>query len=85
MAQIMSCDGIGRYRTEVRDEGVGQSYVAFYLDDYGAFDWRKMKEGHTLAIMYARQHFFMDGTQGVRVQQPEYIHVGVLTSLKTFS
>jgi hypothetical protein len=63
----------------VKDDFNMESFVAFYPDDYDGFDFNTLKPGHTLAIMYAHQHFFMDGTFGVRVENMDYVKVGSTT------
>lgn len=69
LAEIQECDGFLRYRTIVRDRGGAEVVVAFYPDSYDdGFDFKKLKRGHTLAIANALQHEFLDGTEGVRVE-----------------
>lgn len=64
-----------RYRTVVKDENHKTMIVAFYLDNYGAFDFAKLHKGHTMAIIYAHQRSFLDGSYGVRVERPEHVRV----------
>lgn len=77
LAEIQECNGSRflRYRTLVKDDNNKESFVAFYPDSYEGFDWKKLKRGHTLAIMYANQHYFQDRTSGVRVEDMDYVHV----------
>lgn len=81
LSPIVQCDGFGRYRCIVKDDFDMESIVAFYPDDYEGFDFGTLKPGPTLAIMYAHQHFFADGTSGVRVENMDYVKVGS-TSLR---
>lgn len=75
LGEIQSFDNFLRYRTIVKD-GNGESLVvAFYFDDYGTFDFIKLQKGHTLAIMYAHQRSFMDGSTGIRVERPQHVRV----------
>ncbi|KAK3689464.1 hypothetical protein B0T22DRAFT_172636 [Podospora appendiculata] len=64
-----------RFRTVVNDDNGQDSIVAFYLDNYDEFDASKLQSGHTLAIVYAQQRFFLDGTYGVRVENPKHVRI----------
>ena len=76
LGEIQSFDPFIRYRTIIKDADDSRMVVAFYLDNYDAFDFSsKLKEGHTLAIMYAQQHTFLDGTFGVRVEEVDHFRV----------
>lgn len=75
LAEIQQCDGFLRYRTVVKDDNDEEMVVAFYPDSYEGFDWNKLKRGHTLAIMYAYQHSFVDGSYGVRIENMDHVHV----------
>ena len=76
LAQIVHCDGPGHFRTKVLDDSNNEVWVAFYLDNYYDFDFQTLKPGHTIAVMYASQCGFMDGTSGVRVEHAERVKVG---------
>lgn len=75
LAEIQQCDGFLRYRTVVKDRDDKECIVAFYPDSYDKFDFKKLKEGHTLAIMNAYQHNFLDGSHGVRVEDMDDVRV----------
>lgn len=76
LAEIQQCDGFLRYRTIVKDRDGAEAVVAFYPDSYDdGFDFKKLKRGHTLAIVNALQHHFMDGTHGVRVEDMDDVCV----------
>lgn len=79
LTEIQHCDGFcrWRYRTLVKDSNNKSLFVAFYLDNYAGFDWDQLDTGHTLAIMNAEQHGFADGTQGVRVESMDGVHVSM--------
>lgn len=49
--------------------------IALYTPDRGKKLRKVVKPGCTLAILYARQHFFFDGSVGVRVENPHDIKV----------
>lgn len=78
LGEIQHFDNFLRYRTIVNDDNGKVMIVAFYLDDYNGFDFDKLKKGHTMAIMYAHQHGFVDGTHGVRVEILEEVQVSRL-------
>jgi hypothetical protein len=73
LSHIVQSDGFLRYRCIVKDDFGMKTAVAFYPDDYSGFDFSTLRPGHTLAIMYAHQHYFMDGTSGVRVENMDYV------------
>ncbi|RJE26365.1 hypothetical protein PHISCL_01338 [Aspergillus sclerotialis] len=52
--------------------------VALYTPDRGKKLVKVVKPGCTLAILYARQHFFLDGSVGVRVENPNDIKASSL-------
>lgn len=68
LANIQEFDGFLRYRTVVKDRDGELCIVAFYPDSYEGFDFHQLKRDHTLAIVNAVQHHFVDGTHGVRVE-----------------
>ncbi|KAK1948858.1 hypothetical protein LY78DRAFT_708488 [Colletotrichum sublineola] len=70
LAEICSVERFLRVRLVARD-CEGRSFViAFYPDAAraGDIDTARLQPGHTVAILYANQHFFLDGTDGVRVE-----------------
>jgi len=77
LGEIKSYERFMRCRTVVKDDFDRKYIIAFYLDDSNAFDSSKLREGHTMAVMYAHQHAFADGTCGVRVENPDYVRVSV--------
>lgn len=79
LAEIQHCDGFLRYRTIVEDREGEEAVVAFYPDNYNdGFDFKQLKKGHTLAIMNALQHGFLDGTHGVRVENMDDVCVRLI-------
>ncbi len=78
LAEIESFDSWGRYRTIARDATGKDFIVAFYLDSGVAFpSAAKLQKGHTMAIMYPHRRKFLDGTQGVRIESPHQVRVGL--------
>ncbi|KAF6821141.1 hypothetical protein CPLU01_12568 [Colletotrichum plurivorum] len=70
LAEIIDVSLPIRVRLVVRDRDGQNFVVAFYPDnrDAGNLDVGKLRVGHTIALAYPRQHIFLDGTQGVRVE-----------------
>ncbi|KAJ2905835.1 hypothetical protein MKZ38_004083 [Zalerion maritima] len=63
-----------RARTMVQDIEGKKIVLAFYPDNnVPGPDLSKMKVGHTIAIFYPTEHFFLDGTQGIRVEEMKYV------------
>lgn len=83
LAEIQECDGFMRFRTVVKDREGSECIVAFYPDSYedSGFDFKKLKRGHTLAMIGASQHEFLDGSMGVRVEDMDTVSV-IPASLK---
>lgn len=75
LVEVKQCDGFGRYRSIVKDENDEDMVVAFYLDNYDDPILDTIRKGRTVAIMYAHQHHFIDGTYGVRVENLDHIKV----------
>ena len=42
--------------------------MALYLDDEKLYDPKDYKVGSTVAVMYALRKIFMDGQEGIRVE-----------------
>lgn len=70
LAEIIDVSLPIRVRLVVRDRAGEKIVVAFYPDndERHNLDVRKLKVGHTIALTYPTQHMFLDGTQGVRVE-----------------
>lgn len=49
--------------------------VTLYPDDYDSFDFSTLRPGHTLAMMYAHQHSFLDGSYGIRMENMDHVKV----------
>ena len=65
--------GIARPRDLVRDRVGTEVNVAFHTEPmdmmmYG-FDEKKYVVGSTIAVFYANSHYFMDGTEGLRIEE----------------
>lgn len=68
-------NGLVRVLLEVRDMGGHKLPIYFHTDDRGASIYKSCKEGYTIAVMYAEQHGFLDGTTGLRVEEIKSVKV----------
>lgn len=93
LAEIQHCDGFGRYRCIVEDREGSECVVAFYPSssttffpdsNEDGFDFKKLKRGHTLAIIGALQHEFLDETMGVRVEDMKSVSVSTVDQVEDY-
>lgn len=59
----------------VRDKAGKYLRVAFYFDKGVTFDYSRVRVGNVIAVLYAEQHFFLDGSHGLRLEEPSYVKV----------
>lgn len=65
-----------RLHLKVRDvAGQGDLTVAFHSEDRGRDHIQQVKVGHTVAILYAEGHVFLDSQIGVRVEDSSVVKV----------
>ena len=65
-----------RNRVLVRDRnGKDNIPVSFYPDRGFPFNYRTLKKGHTLCVMLAEQHYFLDTTIGLRIESLDLVKV----------
>lgn len=81
---------VTRIRPWVKDRAGELVPIAFYPDNNeepATFKWSDLKKGHTICILYAEQHPFMDGTMGIRVETLNNVKVffGSLDTLMQLS
>ncbi|KAJ7791472.1 hypothetical protein B0H14DRAFT_3500386 [Mycena olivaceomarginata] len=57
----------------VQDKDGKRMLVAFYFDNMAQFDCENVKVGSTIAVLYAEQHYFVDGNIGLRVEHPQFV------------
>ncbi len=67
LAEIIEVEQFVRLRLIVRDKSGATAAVAFYTDGRGSEF--AVQPGHTVAILYAHQHGFLDMTTGLRVEE----------------
>ena len=64
-----------RNRVFVRDRrGQDNIPISFYPES-GFFDFKTLKKGHTVCVMVAEQHYFLDMTIGLRIESLDTIKV----------
>lgn len=68
-------NGLVRVLLEVRDMEGNRLPIYFHTEDRGALIYDSCKEGYTVAVLYAEQHYFMDGTIGFRIENIKHVKV----------
>ncbi|KAL2003085.1 hypothetical protein VTN02DRAFT_5029 [Thermoascus thermophilus] len=70
LAEITDVEFFVRLRLIVRDMAGREVPVAFYTDGKGReIPQSQLQRGHTVAILYAEQHGFLDFTIGIRLEE----------------
>ena len=64
-----------RNRVIVTDRSGRKNIPLFFYPESGVFDFRTLKVGHIIAILFAERHYFMDGSIGIRIENLEYVKV----------
>lgn len=82
LAEITDVSLLLRVRLVARDREGESLVIAFYPDNDATevLDTTELKVGHTIALLYPHQHYFLDGTQGVRVEDVSTCRVSLLCS-----
>ena len=84
LAEIIHVETFMRLCIDVRDREGEEFKVAIYTDKGAEMPPAgKYKMGHTVAILYAHQHPFLDGSSGIRLEVPTYLQVSHILFLKT--
>lgn len=68
MGEIVDVLFLIRYRLNVKDATGMTINVSFYLDHGESLDGSSLKPGNTIFVRYAKQHFYMDGSVGIRLE-----------------
>ncbi|KAG0266579.1 hypothetical protein BG011_001768 [Mortierella polycephala] len=64
-----------RHRLEAKDRDGARMPILFYLDRGVTLDTTHFKTGNTIFVRYAEQHAFMDGSNGLRIENPSSFYV----------
>jgi hypothetical protein len=75
LAEITDVSTIFRVRLVAKDKSGEEFPIAFYLDNGANQDFSILQKGHTVAILYAEQHHFLDMTVGIRQEDTASIRV----------
>lgn len=78
LGEVLEVEYSLRLRLVVRDITGIQIVVAFYLNDNFAKQPRGVRVGDTIAVLYANQWGFMDGTVGFRIENAVVVQVCLL-------
>jgi len=54
--------------------------VALYFDTGTPYETKNFIVGNTICVMYARQKTFIDGSQGIRVEDPKFVQGTYISS-----
>jgi len=58
---------------QVRDRDGKDTIVALYLDDDTGYNPKNFVVGNTICVMYAFKKTFLDGSEGIRVEDIECV------------
>ena len=78
LGEITDCNRILpllRYRALVTDRNGRTNIPLWFYPKSGCFDYNSMKVGHTMAAIFAEQHYFMDGSIGLRLEDLNHVKV----------
>lgn len=78
MGQIVRVSGFVRFSLFIRTKFDDEVAVHFYLDNDcvpKTFAFKDAQVGHTAVIMYAERHDFLDGSTGIRQEDPNTVAV----------
>ncbi|KAF9582587.1 hypothetical protein BGW38_011001 [Lunasporangiospora selenospora] len=75
MAEIVEVGTFIRVRLLVRDRKGQEIPIAFHLDNDTPINPMIFTKGSTIFILYADQHYFADGTVGIRVEYGQHVLV----------
>jgi hypothetical protein len=76
LAEITDIEQFLRVKLTVRDKAGATVPVAFHTDGRGT-EFAQLQPRHTIAILYAQQHGFLDLTTGIRQEEYNGIKVGL--------
>lgn len=64
-----------RNRVLVRDRMGRENIPIFFYPERGIFDFKTLKKGHTICVMLAERHYFLDGSIGLRIESLDTVKV----------
>ncbi|KAF4337306.1 SET domain protein [Fusarium beomiforme] len=76
IGEVVNRDSLIHLRLVVQDRAGNELPIAFYTQHHGAeLNPSELQVGNTVAIFYAMKHLFMDMTEGIRHEDPEYLKI----------
>ncbi|KAF4439491.1 SET domain protein [Fusarium austroafricanum] len=76
LGEITSIDWLFRVRLVVKDRAGDEFPVAFYTDTQGReMNPSALQVGNTVVVLYGTQHHFLDGTIGIRHEEPNVLKI----------
>jgi hypothetical protein len=69
-----------RPRLILKDKAGAEIILSFYLDNEEAMtlDHDRLKQGHTVAVMYPQRHCFLDMSVGLRIEVANTVEVSII-------
>ena len=64
-----------RNRVHVRDRKGQDNIPIFFYPEGGTFDFQMLKRGHTICVVQAQQHYFLDMNIGLRIEYLDTVKV----------
>jgi len=83
LAEVIGVESFVRLRLNVRDKSGTMVPIAFHTDGRGTEFEDKVQPGHTVTILYALQHGFLDLSTGIRLEDYSAIKVKSLICSST--
>lgn len=74
-----------RNKVFVRDRSGRDNINISFYPETGYFDFRQLKKGHTICVLFAEQHHFLDQSVGLRIERLDNVHVFPLGLNELFS
>lgn len=75
LGEIVDFIGFGRIVLHVKDKVGRVIVIALYTDDNGRGIVPQIKKGYTVAVLYGEQHYFLDMSVGIRVEEASNIKI----------
>ncbi|OAA61881.1 hypothetical protein SPI_04740 [Niveomyces insectorum RCEF 264] len=84
LGEVDAINDFLRIMAEVRDVHGDTVRLAFHTDDRGfpAVRSKRLRPGHSVLVMYAEQHSFLDGTIGMRLENAAFLKACQTTGWK---
>lgn len=77
LGEIVENLTLGRVVLDVKDLDGETIRVAFYYGNGVNIDQRSIRVGYVIAVLYPQKHHFLDGSEGLRLENPGHVKVCV--------